>query len=416
MRILLLGATGLIGRELLPALLTAGYSVTCAGRGAAPDGMTDWLSVDYRRDHCMGDWLPRLSGIDMVINSVGIFSETVEGEFNAVHHLAPRALFRACAQAGVRKVIHISALGARRDAPTCYWRSKAAGDEALRNSRLHWVILQPSLVFAPHGRSSRLFLMLASLPLIVLPAVQGRVQPIHIDDFRELIIRLLDHGAPERSDLAAVGPCACALPDYLTALRRGLGLTRQCRFFLSEYLSRLAAGLSSRIIPGSLLTPDSLTMLTTDNSADPTPVRKLLDRPLRMPETFVDRQLRPAAILLWWRPLARLVLAALWLWTAAVSLFGFPHAISQFWLMVCGIPPTLTFSVLIAASLMDATLGFLTLVQCGRWLWRTQATLIVGYTLVLTLCLPEFWFHPFGPLSKNLPILAVLLLLDVTEE
>ncbi len=415
MRILLLGATGFIGRHLLTALRAAGHDVVGAGRGPAPEGVADWLEVDYRRDQRTEDWLPRLSTVDAVVNAVGIFREAAAGDFDALHWAGPRALFAACEQAGVNRVIHLSALGATTDAPTRYWRSKAAGDAALRSSRLNWVIVRPSLVFGAYGRSSRLFLMLAALPWLALPVTQGKVQPIHIDDLCAVIVRLVANDAPERLELAAVGPRALSLQDYLDVLRKGLGLPKQPRLLLPNWFCRLFARLA-RYAPGSLLTTDSLTMLASDNCADPAPVTELLGKPPRAPETFVDARLRPAATLCWWRPLARLILAALWLWTAAVSLFGFPHAISQSWLISCGIPPELTLSVLLAASLTDAALGFLTLVRPGHWLWRVQAGLILGYTLVLTLCLPEFWFHPFGPLSKNLPILALLLLLDVTEE
>ena len=64
--------------------------------------------------------------------------------------------------------------------------------------------------------------------------------------------------------------------------------------------------------------------------------------------------------------------------------------------------------MLLAASLTDAAIGVSLLLRPRRWLWGLQLALVGGYTMVLSVCLPQFWLHPFGPLSKNLPLLAVM--------
>jgi hypothetical protein len=71
--------------------------------------------------------------------------------------------------------------------------------------------------------------------------------------------------------------------------------------------------------------------------------------------------------------------------------------------------------MLCGAAVFDVTLGLLTLWSPGRTLWRAQVALMLFYTAVLTLKLPAFWLHPFGPLLKNLPILALLVVLDAFE-
>ena len=94
----------------------------------------------------------RLRGVDVVVNAVGILRERRTASFAAIHEQGPAALFEACIRAGVPKVVQISALGAEPDAPTGYFRSKAAGDTLLSKLPLEWVIVQPSLVFGASDR------------------------------------------------------------------------------------------------------------------------------------------------------------------------------------------------------------------------------------------------------------------------
>ena len=110
----------------------------------------------------------------------------------------------------------------------------------------------------------------------------------------------------------------------------------------------------------------------------------------------------------WGAQLVTLAMAILWLVTAYVSWFAWPHAESMAWLGACGVPAAWQEPMLLAASLTDATIGVLLLLRPRRWLWGLQLALVGGYTIVLSVFLPQFWLHPFGPLSKNLPLLAVM--------
>src|SRR5688572_24645177 len=105
MKVLVCGATGFIGRHVTAALLRAGHTVVRGVRRAGPGE----VAMDYRRDTRVGVWLPRLQGIDAVVNTVGTIDS---GQMEAIHHDAPVALFDACAKAGISQVIHVSALGA----------------------------------------------------------------------------------------------------------------------------------------------------------------------------------------------------------------------------------------------------------------------------------------------------------------
>src|SRR5204862_192656 len=108
LRVLVCGASGLIGAVLCKRLEAQGHEVI---RGVRRPTSARDVAMDFGTDTTIEQWLPRVQGMHVVINAVGIIVETGTNRFEAVHHLAPAALFRACAKAGVGRVIQISALG-----------------------------------------------------------------------------------------------------------------------------------------------------------------------------------------------------------------------------------------------------------------------------------------------------------------
>lgn len=163
-------------------------------------------------------------------------------------------------------------------------------------------------------------------------------------------------------------------------------------------------------------------MLERGNTADPAPFSALIGCSPRAPDRFVAREARDgervSAHLAVTLPLLRFSIALVWLWTAAVSFGLYPVAASLDLLHRTGVPVVLAPFALYGAATLDLAFGVLTLLLRGRArqrLWVAQAVLIAGYTAIITVRLPEFWIHPFGPLSKNLPMLAALALLYVHE-
>lgn len=112
---------------------------------------------------------------------------------------------------------------------------------------------------------------------------------------------------------------------------------------------------------------------------------------------------------------ARLSLAVVWLVTGALSLGVYPKADSVVLLERVGLYGDTALIALYLAATMDIVLGLLTLLVPRKGLWLFQATLIVVYTLTISIWLPEFWLHPFGPVLKNVPILVLLGLLHKYE-
>lgn len=415
MRVLVIGATGLVGVHVMWALRTAGLEVDGASRrrpaGAAAH---HWFELDFGSMTAVQQWLPLLHGYDAVVNAVGIIRETREGDFDRLHRAAPVALFAACEQLGLR-VLQVSALGSHPQAATGYWRSKGVAEADLLARNVDATIIRPSLVYGDDGASSALFGMLATLPVLMLPAAhRALVQPIHVADLADVVVRLLTTQAALPRELAVVGPRAMTMAGYLADLRRGMQAPAALVVTLPAPVARAAAHLAA-LAPSSAFTPESLLMLERSadgsNTADAAPAQALLGRPLRDPATFARPAQRITAAWSWGAPLVTVAIALMWLITAYVSWFAWPHAESRSWLGACGVPPAWQEPVLLAASVTDAAIGVLLLLRPRRWLWAAQLALVGGYTAMLSVFLPDFWRHPFGPLTKNLPLLALMLLM-----
>ncbi|MGX9732517.1 hypothetical protein JAB6_26550 [Janthinobacterium sp. HH104] len=431
MRILLTGASGFIGTHVSTALLAEGFQLACTTRRAPPrarsgDGQrVRLIEADFARDTAKAAWLPRLDGIDVVINCVGIIAEHGAQTFAALHTQAPRALFAACAESEVQLVIQLSALGADEGAVSPYHLSKKAADDFLASLPLRAVIVQPSLVYGDDGESSCLFRMLASLP--VYPRF-GRapqlVQPVHVDDLSDLIVALVRGagalGGQKTRRVPVVGPQALPFAAYLAALRAAMGLGRLRVVPLPRWLMPPVL-LLARLLGFAMPDRATLGMLERGNTADAGLTRRLLGRAPRPVAQFIS-DARGAAVraqLDWLLPVLRLSIAIVWIATAIVSAGIHPVEDSYDLLERSSVPPAWAPPLLAGACLFDLLLGMATLAlrpPWRRWLWPLQAALIVFYTVWIAVFLPEFLWHPYGPLTKNLPMLAALWLLYQLEE
>ncbi len=267
MNVLLTGASGFIGRNVTTALAAAGHRVTPASRRQG---------VDFRRLLSPADWQPHLRGIDAVINSVGIIGECGSQRFESLHAAAPSALFRACAEAGIRRVVQISALGADATAFSAYHLSKRAADDCLRSLDLDWFVLRPSLIYGRGGGSAELFLRLAALPMIpVIGDGQQALQPVHIGDVVATVLHSL--ATPRaRQTLDIVGDETVTFAEWLRRMRLARGLPPAPLLRVPFRLALALAHLGRRIHP--LLQPENLRMLQTGYQADAAPLARFLGR------------------------------------------------------------------------------------------------------------------------------------------
>lgn len=422
MRVLLTGASGFIGRAVAQALRARGHAVVRVLRHP-PAGAKDVVQADFSGIPRRGWWAAQLADIDAVVNAVGILREQGGQTFRALHTEAPVELFQACASAGVRTAIQVSALGADEHARSAYHLSKKLADDVLRALPLAGAVVQPSLVYGPGGTSAALFNKLAVAP--VLPFPQGgrmAVQPVHVDDLVQGIVQLVEEPPLSVATLAFAGPQPIALRDYLAELRMALGEPRrQWVVPIPESLFRAGAAAAGHL-PGSMLDADTADMLLAGNVAQANALPEVLGRAPRAPREFVpagEREVqRRAAVLDLWHPVLRAALAFLWIWTALVSFGLYPVQDSFALLSRVGLHGTPAAFALYGAALLDLLLGVLTLAAPARWrrpVLLAQLALIAGYTVLITLFLPEYWLHPYGPIAKNGPLLALIGLLWALE-
>lgn len=267
MNVLLAGSSGFLGRNIAATLIVAGHQVTPLSRS---------LGVDFARMQAPRDWMPYLSGMDAVINSVGIIGETGAQRFEPLHTLAPIALFRACQQTGVRRVIQISALGADESAFSSYHLSKRAADDALRSLDLDWFVLRPSLVYGRGGKSASLFMRLAKMPLIpVVGDGQQKLQPVHISDVVSTVMQSLV-STKTRQTLDIVGSETITFEEWLQWMRSAQGLPRARVIHVPFNFAMVLACLAGRFNP--MLQPENLRMLKTGYWAEVKPLEQFLGR------------------------------------------------------------------------------------------------------------------------------------------
>lgn len=268
MNILLTGASGFIGHNLVAELTAAGHRIkpVCRSEG-----------VDFSRMLSVADWLPHLEGVDAVINSVGIIGESGSQRFELLHTLAPSALFRACAQAGVRRVLQISALGADKAAFSAYHLSKRAADDCLRSLDLDWFVLRPSLIYGLGGKSADLFMRLAALPRIpVIDNGQQELQPVHISDVVATVMQSLTSPKTMQT-LDIVGTEIITFAEWLQTMRQALGLPRARLIHIPFRMAMAIAQVGRHFNP--MLQPENLRMLKTGYWADFRPLVQFLGRP-----------------------------------------------------------------------------------------------------------------------------------------
>jgi hypothetical protein len=316
-------------------------------------------------------------------------------------------------------VIQISALGVERG-NTKYFSSKGRADDYLMTVPLQWTIVRPALVYGSGGTSAAMFGMMASLPVIPLPGRGEQwVQPVHIDDLVAAIVHMLEQSRCVREVVPIAGPERMTYRTYLETLRTAMGFPRARFIGVPRALMKLGAWIGS-FSKRSLMDSQTLEMLEAGNVGDPEPLRRVLQSEPRSPRKFIEpdtaADARIRARLGWLLPILRYSMAAVWIWTGVVSLGLYDRAESYALLAQVGVRGTLASILLYGAAALDLLLGLAVLVMRKRGpIWLAQIAVMLTFTVIISIWLPEFWLHPYGPILKNLPMLAGIILLYVLE-
>src|SRR5258706_10073439 len=253
MRILVLGGTGFIGRHVVAALIARGHEAIVGTRRPASAAHKllqgargcERRTARFEQLTAPGLWDALLKDINGVVNCVGILRERGRETFERVHCHGPAALVEACARLGVRRLIHVSALGLRADARSRFLISKLHGEQAVKASGLDWSIVRPSLLDGEGGFGARWMRMMARWPVHFVPAdAKGKLAVFDVGDLGDAIALLCE--MTDRRDLAEVelgGVSLRTMGGQLAALRRMYGLAPARRMQLPSLLARLASHL-----------------------------------------------------------------------------------------------------------------------------------------------------------------------------
>jgi len=426
MNIFLTGATGFIGQHILKACLEQGHRVTACVRDTKQAHQrfptAQFIEGNFATDHATDDWLLRLTGIDIVINTAGIIQQRGTNTFDAIHRRAACALFQACEQNKIKKIIQISALGADDTAFSEYHLSKKAADDYLTQLTTNWIIFMPSIVYGPGAKSMALFTAMAALPWTpLIDKGHQAIQPIHVDDLVRAILATITSNTIHHCRLEVPGPKAITLKTLLTLLKAWLGMDNKA-FIPVPYNLVLALAPLSRIFGNTPVSPDTVKMLNHSNTANVQPFINLFGF---SPVSFETALLQQPALVsdivyakhYFLLPLLRITLAALWIITGIISAFVYPLASSYVMLAQVGVPEHLAPLALYAAAGLDFGLGVALLVGWHlRHVVLLQVWIIVTYSIIIAIGLPELWIDPFGPITKNIPLLVATLMLLATEK
>lgn len=268
------GATGFIGRHLIQHLTRRGLLVRAVTRVPnkatflKPVGgigqVTPWAAdptddVSVRR---------ALNGVDMVVNLIGVLYERGQNSFQAVHVDVPARLARLAAEAGVKRFVHVSALGADAKSAAAYARSKADGEKAVRSAFPDAAILRPSIVFGSEDNFFNKFAAMAqSAP--ALPLIGGgatKFQPVYVADLAEALAVAAVSDAAAGKTYEIGGPKVYSFKELLSLTLSEIGKESVCLAPVPWSIAGVLGGLLQNVpLIAPPLTADQVEMLKTDN-------------------------------------------------------------------------------------------------------------------------------------------------------
>lgn len=417
MRVLIVGVSGFIGSAIAARLCARGEEVIGVSRTRPRAGPpVRHLALDVAELLVATAWRPLLSGVDAVVYCAGALQEAPGDSLQTLHHAAPLALFRACVDAGVRRIIYFSAIGVDRETPTPFSHTKRAGEQAIMDLDLEWVILRPSVVVGQGAYGgSALLRGLAALPVLPLPPRTGALQVVHLDDVVQTVVYFLNPESAGRVALDLAGPRAWPLADLVAKFRHWLGWPRATVLTLPSWLCTAAFRLGD--VAGwfgwrSAIRSSAGRELLRGATGDPGPWAVATGIDPRSIEVVFLRERAPVqerwfARLYLLRPWIFGIAAFFWISTGIVALGpGWQDGIAL--MDEGGVSGWKAAAVVIAGALCDIAVG-LAIAWRRTARWGVIAALVVTlvYAVIGTVLVPRLWSDPLGPMLKVMPILVL---------
>ena len=419
LRVLVLGAYGLIGSGLVRALVARGHIVTGLGRDAETAQRVlpalDWVVRDLGDLQRPDAWRSLLEDIDAVVNAAGALQDGGKDDLAAVHQHAISALAEAAAETAVA-LVQISAVGADPAATTRFMSTKGLADRAIAASGARHVILRPGLVIAQTAYGgTQLIRMLAAMPL-VQPVARAEVpvQCVGLDDIGQAVVMAVEGALPPGLTCDLVEEVPHSLAEVVNAHRAWLGLRRAHQISVPDWVLRPVAEIADllgRLGWRSPLRSTAVQVLADGVVGDCSPWRAATGRAISSLEDVLARlpagaEHRLAARMALLAPIVIVTLAAFWLASGLIGAIRVDQAARH--LIEAGWADGLARASVLFWAAVDIVLAAAILIR--RWAplacWAMIAVSLI-YLAAASVLTPALWLDPLGPLVKVLPGIAL---------
>ena len=264
------GGSGFLGRHVVRALAQRDYRLRVGVRRPElaghlqPLGKVGQINPVQANIRYPASLEAAMRGSRVVVNLVGILSESGDQRFNRVHADGARAIAEAAARIGAR-VVHVSAIGANADSTSHYAASKARGEQAVREAAPSATIIRPSIVFGPEDHFANRFAALARMfPALPLIGADTKLQPVYVGDVAAAVADAVDGKTRPGATYELGGPEVVTMREAVELILRIAGRDPML-VPLPFGLAKLKAAFL-QFAPGDLkLTPDQVEMLKTGN-------------------------------------------------------------------------------------------------------------------------------------------------------
>jgi len=263
------GGTGFIGSHAVRKLAGAADKLRLLTHGG--QGLAAGLPSD-RVEYILGNFtIPELlkgkmDGCDIVVNFVGIIVQVRDASFERIHVEGVRNLLAEAKKAGIKRFIHISALGTSDNPASEYFRTKRLAEQLIEESGIPYVILRPSLVFGPEDKFFNMLKPMLYSPIIpVVGTGKTMFQPIWVEDIASCVARCVEDEGPVNGIWEIAGPEQMTFDALLDQMADVLNLASRIKLHIPVSLVRPFAKLMEAVLPKPPLTTDQLKMLSIDN-------------------------------------------------------------------------------------------------------------------------------------------------------
>lgn len=275
--ILLTGATGFVGSHILKRLIDQHIKVRCIVRSISNARILDSKGIDVHKGDVtdMASLNGSCKGVDTVIHLVGIIREGKGITFEKVHYQGTANILEESKKSGVRKFIHMSALGTRVDAVSRYHKTKWQAEEVVKNSGIDYTIFRPSIICGPEDEFVNMFAkMMRRSPVIpVIGSGNHKMQPIYVEDVVSSFLKTVDNDKTIGKIYELGGPDALTFNDILKTIADVIGRNIML-LHIPTGIMRPVAWLMEQTLHSPHVTREQLIMLNEENTCNISAMRE----------------------------------------------------------------------------------------------------------------------------------------------